>query len=233
MSNVDSILNFWFGDSAWGTRDFNSVSNFSDVSHKWFGMKDGKKLSKKEQDEIDNECKQFLPLFDHLEDPEWSDNVLSVKGLYAKMILTDQLSRNCFRGSKRAFEYDEIALNSAKKMYVEKLVTGMGSPERSYFGYVHFMFFLIPFQHSENLVDHAMMEDILAQLGLIVAADGSTEAVSFYQNIKFYCDQHTKVFKLFGRYPHRNKAKGRHSTPSEIKWLSDTDNLPEWAKSQM
>ena len=180
----DSILNFWFGDGAWETRDFSSISNFSDVSYKWFGIKDGKKLSNEEQEEIDNECKQFLPLFEKLDDVEWSDSVLNVKGLYAKIILTDQLSRNCFRGSKRAFEYDKIALNSAKTMYTEKLVTGMGFPKRSYFRYVHFMFFLIPFQHSENIVDHAIMEDILAQLGLIVTADGSEEAVSFYQNIK-------------------------------------------------
>ena len=227
MSNVDSILNFWFGDSAWGTRDFNSVSNFSDVSHKWFGMKDGKKLSKNEQDEIDNECKQFLPLFDHLEDPEWSDNVLSVKGLYAKMILTDQLSRNCFRGSKRAFQYDNFALVSAKKLYTDHGVTG------GYFKNVQFMFFLIPFQHSEDPDDHVQMEDILAQLALLVVADGGSDGIKFYENIKFYCDQHTDIIKRFGRYPHRNNAKGRQSTKAELEWMNDVDNLPGWAKSQL
>jgi uncharacterized protein (DUF924 family) len=40
-----------------------------------------------------------------------------------------------------------------------------------------------------------------------------------------------EVVARFGRFPHRNKAMGRESTPEEVKWLA-SDDVPEWAKSQ-
>jgi hypothetical protein len=44
--------------------------------------------------------------------------------------------------------------------------------------------------------------------------------------------EHTQVLEQFGRYPHRNTKLGRPSTVDEQRWLDDTDQLPDWAKSQ-
>jgi len=33
------------------------------------------------------------------------------------------------------------------------------------------------------------------------------------------------------RFPHRNAALGRESTPEELEWLR-SDDIPGWAKSQ-
>lgn len=38
--------------------------------------------------------------------------------------------------------------------------------------------------------------------------------------------------RKFGRFPHRNAAKGRTSTPDELEWLASPD-LPGFAKSQL
>lgn len=46
-------------------------------------------------------------------------------------------------------------------------------------------------------------------------------------------EEHAAVVERFGRYPHRNAALGRESTPEEQAWLDDVDNLPGWAKSQL
>lgn len=53
----------------------------------------------------------------------------------------------------------------------------------------------------------------------------------FLGQLTFESD-HKAVIDRFGRYPHRNRILNRTSTEDEIRWLSDTENLPGWAKSQ-
>lgn len=36
--------------------------------------------------------------------------------------------------------------------------------------------------------------------------------------------KHKDIIKQFGRYPHRNDALGRESTPEEVKYLEDGAN---------
>jgi uncharacterized protein (DUF924 family) len=42
-------------------------------------------------------------------------------------------------------------------------------------------------------------------------------AVNFRKNL----EEHTEVLRQFGRYPHRNKALGRTSTPPEEAFLAE------------
>ena len=53
----------------------------------------------------------------------------------------------------------------------------------------------------------------------------------FQYQLTFAMD-HKNVIDRFGRYPHRNRILQRSSTEEEMQWLSDTENLPAWAKSQ-
>ena len=50
---------------------------------------------------------------------------------------------------------------------------------------------------------------------------------------KLAVDQHLQVLEKFGRYPQRNAQYGRESTPNEIAWLNDKDNLPMWAGGKL
>ena len=54
----------------------------------------------------------------------------------------------------------------------------------------------------------------------------------WYQYQFTFAVDHKNVIDRFGRYPHRNRILQRTSTEEEIQWLSDTENLPGWAKSQ-
>ena len=47
-----------------------------------------------------------------------------------------------------------------------------------------------------------------------------------------YEKEHAAVVERFGRYPHRNVARGRVTTPEEAEWLAGPD-VPAWAKSQV
>jgi uncharacterized protein (DUF924 family) len=40
-------------------------------------------------------------------------------------------------------------------------------------------------------------------------------------------DAHPPIIKAFGRYPYRNGAVGRESTPRELEWLEDTNHFGE------
>jgi hypothetical protein len=53
----------------------------------------------------------------------------------------------------------------------------------------------------------------------------------FFKSPSGYPHQHAEVISEFGRFPGRNAAIGRLSTPQEVEWLSRPD-CPAWCKSQ-
>jgi hypothetical protein len=57
------------------------------------------------------------------------------------------------------------------------------------------------------------------------------ELRNFFQSLTGYPHEHAEVFSKFGRFPGRNAAIGRPSTPQELEWLSHPD-CPSWCKSQ-
>jgi uncharacterized protein (DUF924 family) len=112
--------------------------------------------------------------------------------LAAAIILLDQFSRNIFRGSAKAFEADALALELCKEALAKGWVDKVRKPLPS--------FILMPLQHSENMADQE-------------------RAVAEFQgrdplNYK-YALLHRDQIKRFGRFPGRNQALGRVSTPEE------------------
>lgn len=114
--------------------------------------------------------------------------------LLAAVIVLDQFSRNLFRGSPRAFAADPLARRLADRAISLGLDRGMSVAER--------LFLYLPFEHSEDRGDQARSVDLIAQLG----NDGWTR----------YAAAHKVLIDRFGRFPHRNVALGRTSTPEEI-----------------
>jgi len=66
-------------------------------------------------------------------------------------------------------------------------------------------FFYMPFQHSEHLVDQDFCCTLFAAFG-----DNELDA---------YASEHRDIIARFGRFPHRNEALGRPSTPDELDYL--------------
>lgn len=167
----------------------------------------------------------------------------TVDGRIAQILLFDQFSRNAFRGTDEAFAYDDKAMTLAREMSqvlvascstendkinhkkngitIPSLVEGEVYPP-------YLQFIVSPLMHSESKDDHELALEI-ADYSVSVAPDGLVEAFERTKNSEL---EHKKVIDRFGRYPHRNKNLGRESTPVELEWLANVDELPAWAKSQ-
>ena len=121
----------------------------------------------------------------------------SPDGALALLILLDQFSRNMFRGSPEAFAQDERALGVARAA-VEAGLDQQVEPEFR-------QFFYTPFMHSEAIGDQERCVALCHSL-----ADPA--------NLPFARD-HERIIRRFGRFPHRNAALGRHTTPAERAFL--------------
>ncbi|KAL2848521.1 hypothetical protein BJY01DRAFT_211479 [Aspergillus pseudoustus] len=160
------------------------------------------------------------------------------------IILLDQLPRNCYRGAESALVFtffDPIAQAITLRALAQKIPS---SPELRYRLALRHWFYL-PLMHSEDL-NHQdlclekyqeMDEDIRSLLeetsteGLggrevtcrkILAANREAVNTISAQNLRFQKEHHD-IIAQFGRYPYRNKALNRMSTPEEEKFLSETN----------
>jgi uncharacterized protein (DUF924 family) len=174
--------------------------------------------------EVDKQCQSFAEVIRQAgtKQLDWND---SVDGLMAQVLLCDQLSRNAFRGTNEAFAYDETAIGIAKTMVdivfaTEPILAGEIYPP-------YYCFMVLPLMHSESTQIHTDAVNFLE-----FAKEKSPQLTNFWDSQLKFELEHKSVIDRFGRYPHRNIAKGRMSTPDELEWLADVDNIPLWAKSQ-
>ena len=160
--------------------------------------------------------------------PEWES---TVDGQLAQLILCDQLSRNCFRGTDEAYAYDEAALQYARRLS-DACIVPTDPPTIALQGDFYppcSTFCITAMMHSEEIKDH-----VKAFLILEWAKAKGSEELSFWWNSQAKSlQEHNEVLKKFGRYPHRNDNKGRKSTKDEKEWLANIEDLPGWAKSQL
>jgi uncharacterized protein (DUF924 family) len=121
------------------------------------------------------------------------------EGALALIILLDQFPRNLFRGTAKAFEADEKARAVARRAldagHDERL-----RPQAR-------MFLYLPFEHSEDLADQDLAVVLFEKLENADWLD--------------YAIRHRDIVKRFGRFPHRNEALGRASTPEETEFLKE------------
>ncbi|GAX23353.1 hypothetical protein FisN_15Lh068 [Fistulifera solaris] len=147
----------------------------------------------------------------------------------SEIILCDQLSRNCFRGSLEAFAYDPVALQRARQV-ADLFLSNDGNSHADGEIYLPYTVFLnTAFMHSESLDDHATILKVMEK----VEAMSPPQFANMWKIQRQMALDHSQVIERFGRYPHRNFVNGRTNTPEEDMWLKDVENLPMWAKSQM
>ena len=157
----------------------------------------------------------------------------SVDGVVARMILCDQLARNVFRGTPEAFAYDATALASVRSLFQafsSSKSSNTESPLEGEFYPPYLSFMITAFMHSETLEDH---EECLELLAMVKEHCNEDELMAQWNYQEQFAKDHKDVIERFGRYPHRNSLHGRDCTPEEDAWLSDRDNLPIWALSQL
>jgi uncharacterized protein (DUF924 family) len=129
----------------------------------------------------------------------------TAEGALALAIVLDQFPRNMFRGSARAFATDAQALALARAAVARRQDQALTANQR--------VFLYLPFEHSEAMADQdtavALFEG-LRDVPAMARPDGAID----------YAWRHRVVIARFGRFPHRNAALGRASTPEEQAWLA-------------
>ncbi|WP_322059619.1 DUF924 family protein [Paraburkholderia sp. J63] len=126
------------------------------------------------------------------------------EGALALVIVLDQFSRNCHRGTPRAFSSDDKALGIARAMVAS------GADQRLP-GLQHRVFAYLPFEHAESA--DAQRES----LRLFGELAKDPEAKGYYE----YARRHAAVIERFGRFPHRNAQLGRASSEAEAAFLRE------------
>ena len=141
---------------------------------------------------------RFLALHERVAAGELKDWENSAEGTLALLLLFDQFPRNMFRGTARAFATDELARAIAASALLKGFDAQVPSDLRT--------FLYLPFEHSEDMADQ--------ERGLALhTATGDQDDLKWAQI-------HADIIRRFGRFPHRNAALGRSTTPEEQAFLN-------------
>ncbi len=132
----------------------------------------------------------------------WTGAVADARDALALLILLDQFPRNLFRGSANAFAGDSEARAVASRTVDSGRDRSMAPVER--------IFVYLPFEHSEDLADQDRS----------VALFASIPETPWRGMALDYAERHRDVIRRFGRFPHRNAALARVSTPDELAYLA-------------
>lgn len=131
------------------------------------------------------------------------------RGRLAAIIALDQFSRSIHRKSPRAFASDPLALRLARESIAKSEDQKLDPVER--------WFVYMPFEHSEAVEDQRQSVSLFEKL-LASATDATRTQI---QSALDYARRHAEVIEKFGRFPHRNEALGRASTPEEQAWVKE------------
>jgi uncharacterized protein (DUF924 family) len=134
---------------------------------------------------------------------DWHETPLSA---LAHVMLLDQVPRNIFRSTPRAFASDHLALAAAN-----------GALDRGFDRVVPDawrLFFYLPLEHSEVLADQQRGLDLMLAIPPVPGRSGDGKMTRL----------HLEIIERFGRFPHRNAILGRESTAEELAFLIADDH---------
>jgi uncharacterized protein (DUF924 family) len=125
----------------------------------------------------------------------------SAEGCLALCIVLDQVPRNIFRGTPRAFATDPQARAVARNAVERGFDLSFEDKDRR-------MFLYLPLEHSEELADQ--------ELCVALCRERIDDA-----DYLRYAERHREIVARFGRFPHRNAILGRTSTAAEEAFLAE------------
>lgn len=175
----------------------------------WFGLPDSPEYGMaraewfRKSDTFDDEIRhRFGALHEQALAGALDDWTQTPLGACALIVVLDQFSRNLYRGLAKAFAGDARALSVARRLVETGDDQRLPTPQ-------HRVFVYLPFEHDESLESQhaslALYEQLAKASGLVDNLD--------------YARKHAVIIERFGRYPHRNAALGRMSTPEEMAFL--------------
>ena len=172
---VNDVLGFWFSETK---------------PEQWF----------KKDEHFDADVRsRFLALSETLAAQPDHALLADPRTALAAIIVFDQMSRNMFRGSPRAFALDARALALAEQIVARGYDKGMTKDERT--------FCYLPFEHAENPDAQARCVELMGGLD--------------DPDLVKWATAHKVSIDRFGRFPHRNEVLGRISTEEEVAFLKE------------
>ena len=148
---------------------------------------------------------QFSDVFRRADSGELDEWKETPEGALALVLLLDQFSNLIHRGGAGAFASDEAARKATR--YALERGFDKEFPEQ------HRWFFYLPLEHSEDLQDQRDAVELFRSL-----TPNELNAIGVD-----YAERHLRVIERFGRFPNRNAALGRQSTPEEEEFLAGPD----------
>ena len=192
LKKIENVLEFWFG------RGQTSTEVAAEKTQLWWSK----------NDVIDREIlDRFAVTTEAAANGGLSHWAKSCQGLLALIICTDQFPRNMYRDTPKAFSYDSVALRFAKQCVNSGAQWQLKPIERT--------FIYMPFEHSEELAEQQRAVALFKELE---KSAGSDEAKVF-SSAREFAEKHCQIIERFGRFPHRNRILGRHSTDEERYFL--------------
>jgi uncharacterized protein (DUF924 family) len=189
---IEEILGFWFGSNA------DDAAAAAEKAALWW-----KKDARTDQ-EI---ARRFAAQADAAREGRLADWSGAARGRLALILLTDQFPRSIHRNQARAFAADPVAQTLA----LDGVALGHDRELRR----IERVFFYLPLEHAES---KALQEQSTAHFSALEReADPSMRAV--FADFLNYAVRHRAIIERFGRFPHRNAALGRTSTPEEEAFL--------------
>jgi uncharacterized protein (DUF924 family) len=134
---------------------------------------------------------------------EWEEAPLSCLAL---VMLLDQVPRNIFRSTPRAFDSDHLALATTNRALARGFDAAVPPAWR--------LFFYLPLEHSEVLADQQRGLDLMLALPPVEGRKSNGHMTRL----------HLEIIERFGRFPHRNVILGRESTQEELAFLIECEH---------
>jgi len=190
---AEPLLEFWFGT------DLDSEAAVAERVRLWFGGDPA----------LDRELRaRFGELPDQAAAGALDGWLASPRTALALVLALDQLPRNLFRGTARAFAYDACAVEAAEAALAAGHDRALHPLEAGSL--------LLPFEHAERL---ELQERCVALFEALRARAPAHLAPTLAEWADF-ARRHRDVILRFGRFPHRNGALGRLPTRAERAWLA-------------
>lgn len=157
---------------------------------------------------FDRECRErFQATLEAGVRGELSEWEKTPKGRLALVILYDQLSRNMFRDTPRAFAQDPLA----RDLTLRALDAG----DERVLSPIERQFLYMPLMHAED-VD--LQRRCVACFERLVV-DAPADKRAMYESSLDFARRHADIVERFGRFPHRNAVLGRATTKEEAEFL--------------
>ena len=193
-SSVDDVLHFWFG------RVEQTIIPTENRARIWFG----------DDPAVDEEIKSSYGSLLHGAINGALDTwVGKARGELALIIMLDQFSRHAFRDTEQAYASDAKALSIC--------LQGLEQGHDHQLSLIERVFYYFPLLHSE-LLEHQEMSvekyQMLPQMAF-------TETRVVFDSFVKFANHHYSLVQRFGRFPQRNIALARSSTPDELQYLQE------------